>query len=257
MSSILYAINIGTLATWLSVASFGMVGIVIPVTRELLGEEERADPYKDLESIIFTDGFSGESHPPTQQTETGSSGEAKEADVSAAEEEMLQAPAEMPDVAEITPLPEIPDMPTLAAHPAETSTPAKPRSVSRQNNKVPTRPRMATSPTAGSTKGKADSKGKAGNGGQNGGAGLSDAQRLASGFKPRPSYPASARSKGRAGTVIVEFVIEENGRVVSAYVKKSSGWSELDQSAVSNMRRWKFSAGRRDKRTIPIVFQLK
>jgi periplasmic protein TonB len=258
MSPILYAINIGTLATWLSVAGFGTVGIVIPVTRELLGKEQSADPYKDLESTVFTDGFSSESLPPAQQTETGSTGEAEEIDVPLTEQETLPTPPEMPDVVETTPLPEIPDMPQPAAKPTETAAPAptKPRAVPRQNSKAPTRSNLATSPTGGSTAGKAEAKGKAGNGGRNGGSGLSDAQRLASGYKPRPPYPASARSKGHAGTVLVEFVIEENGRVTSAYVKKSSGWPELDQSAVSNMRRWKFSPGKRDKRSIPIIFQL-
>ncbi|RYD32800.1 MAG: hypothetical protein EOP85_21360, partial [Verrucomicrobiaceae bacterium] len=124
MSPILYALNIGTLAAWLSVAGFGTVGIVIPVTREILASVERPDPYKDLESTIMTDPFTGEELLPSQETDTGQVGEADEDEAPLAEEETLPTPPEMPEDVETTPLPEIPDMPPPAAAPAPTPAPA-------------------------------------------------------------------------------------------------------------------------------------
>ncbi len=124
MSPILYAINIGTLATWLSVAGFGTVGIVIPATREILSTHEKLDPYADLESIVLTEDFSIGDLASSQETDTGSAGEAEEIEVPFAEQETLPTPPEMPDVADITPLPEIPDMPAPVAKSSEPIAPA-------------------------------------------------------------------------------------------------------------------------------------
>ncbi|NJM38364.1 MAG: energy transducer TonB, partial [Akkermansiaceae bacterium] len=81
-------------------------------------------------------------------------------------------------------------------------------------------------------------KGKAGSGGQNGGTGMSDAKRLAGGRMPAPSYPSEAKRKGQSGTIVVEFVVGENGSVISAYAKSPSPWPILNQQAVSCVRRW-------------------
>lgn len=256
MSPFFYAINIGTLATWLSVAGFGTVGIVIPVTQELVALADKTDPYKDLESTVMTEPFTGPELAPAQETDQGDTGEADEVDTPLAEQETLPAPPEMPEVTETTPLPEIPDMPTPA--PAETPAPAptKPRPAPKPNNKPPTRSNMPTSRTGATTRGKEDAKGKLGNGGQNGGSGMSDAKRLAGGRMPPPSYPAEARSKGQTGTIIVEFVVGENGSVVSAYAKSSSPWPLLNESALRAVRRWKFPPGQVTKYVRPIVFKL-
>ncbi|MES2657231.1 MAG: TonB family protein [Verrucomicrobiota bacterium] len=259
MTSFLYAMNIGTLATWLSVAGFGTVGIVVPVTVEILNQDDQSkDPYADLESIELTEDLNLGDTPPSQETDTGSTGEAEEIDVPFAEQETLPTPPEMPVVAEITPLPEIPDMPPPATKPAETAAPAptQPRPVPRPNNKTPTRSNMATSATGGSPQGKAEAKGKVGDGGRNGGSGISDAQRLAGGRMPPPSYPSEARTKGQTGTVVVEFVVGENGSVVSAYAKNPSPWPILNERAISTVRRWKFRPGSVAKFTRPIVFKL-
>lgn len=257
MTPFLYAINIGTLATWLSVAGFGTVGIVVPVTVELLNQNESKDPYADLESIVLTEDFTLGDTPPSQETDTGSTGDAEEIEVPFAEQETLPTPPEMPEIAEITPLPEIPDLPqvTKSVEPVAPS-PIKPRPVSVASNKPPTRSILPTSATGGSLKGTTEAKGKTGNGGQYGGSGLSDAKRLAGGRMPAPSYPAEARSKGQTGTVLVEFVVGENGSVVSAYAKSASPWPILNERAVSAVRRWKFPPGNVVKYTRPIVFKL-
>lgn len=258
MTSLLYAINIGTLATWLSVAGFGTIGIVVPVTVEILNSKDSKDSYADLESIVLTEDFNLGDTPPSQETDTGSTGEAAETEVPFAEQETLATPPEMPDVAEITPLPEIPDMPSPAAKASEPAAPAptKPRPVPVVSNKTPTRPAMPTRATGGSPQGQLEAKGTTGNGGRNGGSGMSDAKRLAGGRMPAPAYPSGARSKGQTGTVLVEFVVGESGSVVSAHAKSPSPWPILNEAAVSAVRRWKFPPGSVVKYTRPIVFKL-
>ncbi len=258
MTSIFYAINIGTLATWLSVASFGTVGIVIPAAQEILQSVKEFDPYKDLESTVLTDDFTIDSAPPSQETDTGDTGVADEPEVPLTEQDTLPTPPEMPDVAEVSPLPEIPDMPPPAAKPSDIPAPAptKPRPVPRPSNKPPTHSNAPTSTTGGSTTGRTEARGKLGNGGQNGGSGMSDAKRLSGGRMPSPSYPAAARANGQTGTIIVEFVVDENGRVISAYAKSASPWPLLNDSAINAVRRWKFPPGKVTKYTRPIVFKL-
>ncbi len=259
MSPFLYAINIGTLAAWLSVAGFGTVGIVVPMASEALkGKTEEVDPYKDLESTVLMDDFTTGELPPSQETDSGSTGEANEADVPLLAEETLPTPPEMPDVAEVTPLPEIPDMPEPTSSSVESTAPkpTPPRPVAKTNSKNPTRSAMPTSPTGGSNQGKAEAKGTAGNGGQNGGAGMSDAKRLAGGRMPAPAYPAEARVKGQTGTVVIEFVVGDDGNVVSAYAKQACPWPVLNERAVSAVRRWKFPPGKLTKYVRPIVFKL-
>lgn len=258
MNPLLYAINIGTLATWLSVAGFGTVGIVMPVSVGLLHSQKIKDPYADLESIVLTEDFNLGDTPPSQETDTGYTGASEEMEVPFSEQETLPTPPEMPEVAEITPLPEIPDLPPPVAKSSEPIAPAptQPRPVPRISNKTPTRSAMPTSATGGSPQGKTGAMGQTGNGGRNGGSGMSDASRLAGGRMPAPSYPSEARAKGQTGTVLVEFVVGENGSVVSAYAKSPSPWPVLNERAVSAVRRWKFPPGSVAKYIRPIVFKL-
>ena len=95
-----------------------------------------------------------------------------------------------------------------------------------------------------------------GNGGRNGGSGMSDANRLAVGRMPAPSYPSEARSKGQTATVLVEFIVGEDGRVISAVANSPSPWPILNDRAISSVLRWRFSPGSVTKFTRPIVFKL-
>lgn len=258
MTPLLYSLNIATLATWLSVASFGTVAIVVPVTLEILQKQDTpSDPYQDLESTFLTEDFTTGDLPPSQATDTGSTGEANEEEVPFAEQETLPTPPEMPELAELTPLPEVPDIPPPAPKPAKKApAPPKPRPTTVTRNSRQTRSSQPTSPSGGSTRGKTTSKGTSGNGGSNGGSGMSDAKRMAGGRMPPPSYPSAARRGGQQGTVTVEFVVGENGRVISAYAKKSSPWPLLNDSAVRCVRSWRFPPGKVTKYVRPIVFKL-
>ncbi len=85
---------------------------------------------------------------------------------------------------------------------------------------------------------------------------MSDAKRLAGGRMPPPSYPSAARRGGQTGTVLVEFVVGEDGRVVSAHAKSSSPWPLLNDAAIRCVRTWRFPPGKVTKFVRPIVFKL-
>ena len=50
-------------------------------------------------------------------------------------------------------------------------------------------------------------------------------------------YPLIARKKGWQGTVLVSFVVSEDGMVKDVQIKESSGFSLLDQSAVNTIKK--------------------
>ena len=56
-----------------------------------------------------------------------------------------------------------------------------------------------------------------------------------------PPYPAMARRLGEQGVVVLHLTISPQGDVISAQVTKSSGYSDLDQTASSwVMAHWKY-----------------
>jgi periplasmic protein TonB len=60
----------------------------------------------------------------------------------------------------------------------------------------------------------------------------------------QPEYPPSSRRAGEAGTVILEVLVMENGRVGDARVKQSSGFPRLDEAAVREVKRsWRLVPG--------------
>ena len=106
MTSILHALNIGTLACWLSVVGFGAVAFVVPGTRGVpVPAFVEKDPPPFLED--FTLGESEEAA--AESTEEASN---------AAPAETLPAPPELPEMADFAPLPEIPEIAAPPAKPA-------------------------------------------------------------------------------------------------------------------------------------------
>lgn len=261
MTPILHAVHIVTLATWLSIASIGSLGMAVSGDPEGMKKDAKPrDPYENLESIVLTDEFTPSELAASPTTEAGSSGEAEgnDSDDPFTEQETVPAPPAMPDVAELSPLPEIPDPPAPSLKSPES--PAAPAIKLHQspesNRKRAARSVQPDRNTAGSPQGEVPAVGKAGNGGRNGDTGLSDAKRLGGGRMPAPTYPAEARAKGQSGTVIVEFIVGEDGSVISANAKRPSPWPLLNERAVSCVQRWKFPPGSVTKYTRPIVFKL-
>ena len=231
MNALFHALNIATLAWWLSVAAFGTVALVVPGFRGApvaVKTEEEILPV--LEDFTLDEAETAEEIPtnvPVAATE--------------APAEILPAPPELPQIAEFEPLPEIPEISPVAAKPspAPVQVIAKPR---------PTQAGKSTSTAKPAKPGGAPGTAS---------PGASDSSRLAQGRMAKPSYPAQAKRAGQTGTVVIEFTVDASGRVISAYPKSSSGWPLLDSEAVRTVRRWTFPAGGIMKLQRPIVFQLR
>jgi protein TonB len=78
-----------------------------------------------------------------------------------------------------------------------------------------------------------------------------------------PNYPNSLLNKGIGGRVLISCTVGIGGEVLDLTVKQSSGRAELDQSAMSAIKKWKFKpaikAGKKIKAVciIPLNFEVK
>jgi TonB family protein len=233
MQSLTHALNIGTLATWMSVAAFGSAGVMLgravhlPLVAEVAGVE-LVETTLEVESVGFTDNMNETSDQPAL-----------------AESIELPAPPEMLPAMQSEALPEVPDMPKTEVKKVSEmiKSPAKPTNkpaVKSQKSLA-----VAGNPSAGN------------NASANGAATMSNAARLAAGRMPAPRYPSEARNKGQAGTVLIEFTIDPSGRVSSAHVASPCPWSVLNEEALRAVRNWKFPPGSVMTYKKPIVFKLR
>ncbi len=60
---------------------------------------------------------------------------------------------------------------------------------------------------------------------------------------PKPEYPLAARRRGLQGVVLLEVLIDVNGKVRNLRLAESSGHNSLDQAALQSVRTWLFSPG--------------
>ena len=244
----LHAMNIGTLATWLSVTGLGTVGMAVPLWHGAVGsaEAEAAEllPREAPEIVL------GDYHLPGTPEEGDFSAESvmgeEVAEVAAAES--LPEPPELPMWEEVAELPAIPELP------------ARPRAAEFVKQAKPAVVSEAPRPKVAAAAGKA-ATGTARTGGVAGGtavaSGAQASSRLAAGRMPAPRYPLEARRKNQSGTVLVEFTVDGSGRVISAVAKSPSPWPLLNQEAVRTVRTWRFPPGPMMKLQRPIVFQLR
>ncbi len=76
-----------------------------------------------------------------------------------------------------------------------------------------------------------------------------------------PAYPAEAQMRGLRGIVILELIVDEQGRVATADVVRSV--PPFDEAALSAARQWEYEVTQMDGRpvrvrvTVPITFALK
>jgi periplasmic protein TonB len=242
--ALLHSLNVSTLATWLSVAGFGTVGVVVP---QWHAEITKAPEAKETQ-VLDEDFIVGDAGNPEPSSESDGPAVVEPLETLP---EVLPAPPELPPLAEAAPLPEIPDLPVREVAPT-----TKPSQKAESSIK-PTRTQASSRP-ANSGKGKSASSSQGGVGRSSGAAaGLSDAARIAKGYMPAPLYRSEFRRKGLTGTVVVEFTVDSSGRVISAYAKSPSQWPLLNNEAVRTVRRWKFPPGGVMKLQRPIVFQLR
>jgi protein TonB len=64
-----------------------------------------------------------------------------------------------------------------------------------------------------------------------------------------PVYPYEARSRGRPGEVLVEFTVDEAGRVLDPHVVRSSG-QIFEGPTLRAVAKWRFEPGRRNGRAV-------
>jgi protein TonB len=251
MQGILHSLQIGTLSTWLSLTTFGTVGVVVhpwhasgPAPLPAAEETEITPNDFLLEAPTGPAGDNLTAAP----TET--------LPLETEIPEPIPAPPELAPLAELTPLPEIPDLPpspppisaVREAHEApRSSNPSTSASTPRPSATRNTGARSSSSNSSSATTGS----------GHGGNSAATTASRLAAGRMPAPAYPASAKRAGQTGTVVVEFTIGTDGRVISAYAKSPSPHAALNEAAVRTVRRWKFPPGGVLKTQRPIIFQLR
>ncbi|HMJ89262.1 MAG TPA: energy transducer TonB [Candidatus Acidoferrum sp.] len=77
------------------------------------------------------------------------------------------------------------------------------------------------------------------------------------GKQPAPEYPRLAMRQGQEGTVVVQFLVGADGRVVAAEAASRSPWPLLNEAAVRVVRRqWQFAPGAVRSYEVAIRFQL-
>jgi protein TonB len=253
MNSLIHSLNIGTLATWLSVGSFGTVGILVPAWQDSRLPERNDTTETSWSEPEITLG-SGEPADAADAAEADS----PESGVPALEvpdevSELLPLPPELPEISALSPLPELPELPEPPTkRPGPTKQEISAGAGSRASQS--TRPPAGTAGRSGSSNRQAAGVTP---GGGAGGSGMSNSARLAAGRMPAPVYPSEARRRGQTGTVLVEFTVDGSGKVISAYAKSPSPWPLLNNEAVRTVRRWKFPPGEIMKLQRPIIFQLR
>jgi len=213
IDSLPHLLNIGTLATWLSVAGFGTVGILVPDPLTMLDSR----PLISETQVIARDFTLGGAAP------------SDSSDSSDPLADPVPVPPEMPELTELAPLPALPESLSIR--------PTAPVSA------VASSPRRSVRHPAAAASGE--------------GTALSNAARLAAGNMPPPDYPAEARRRGQSGTLLVEFIVDASGRVLTASAITPSPWPLLNEEAIRAARRWTFPPGAVMKLQRPIVFQLR
>ena len=80
---------------------------------------------------------------------------------------------------------------------------------------------------------------------------------------PPPEYPRLARRRGYEGTVVLEVLVDEEGKVEDMRLFSSSKHDILDRAAMASVKEWLFQPGMRGDKPaemwvrVPIRFQLK
>jgi protein TonB len=88
---------------------------------------------------------------------------------------------------------------------------------------------------------------------------LDDAPRARS--QVSPTYPAAERNAGITGEVVVEFVVDETGRVQQPRIVRSSR-TGFELATLRAVEKWRFEPGKKDGRTVkfrmivPVQFNL-
>lgn len=69
----------------------------------------------------------------------------------------------------------------------------------------------------------------------------------------RPSYPALSRRLGEEGKLVLQVELDETGRIGKTKVIQSSGYSRLDNAALSAVKTWRCQPATRNGQPVPAV----
>lgn len=154
---------------------------------------------------------------------------------------------DLPEVAEAMTLEDVFSVPT-APKIEDALRPVDP--VVKRTPQPPASSRTAPVASKGGTGGSTSQAGVAGGRGTSGSGGK--------GKFPQPPYPEFARSAGMQGTVRLKISFGPSGFVEGVSVISTSGFSSLDESTASFIRRnWSEPTGASHIRTVPITYRLR
>lgn len=79
---------------------------------------------------------------------------------------------------------------------------------------------------------------------------------------PAPTYPVFSRRNREQGTVLLNVRVSAQGQAEQVQLKRSSGFSRLDEAALAAVQQWRFVPARRGEATVaasvvvPVTFRL-
>ena len=82
-------------------------------------------------------------------------------------------------------------------------------------------------------------------------------------MNPEPRYPRMAKKRGYQGTVLVDVLVSENGRVKNLILSESCGYKILDNAALEAVKDWLFEPGKEGDKPVemwvqvPVRFELR
>ena len=71
---------------------------------------------------------------------------------------------------------------------------------------------------------------------------------------PKPEYPPEAKEARLQGTVVLEALVDERGRVADARVRR--GVAQLDQAALDTAKQWEFKPATLNGEAVPVIVVL-
>lgn len=247
MSSIQYAINIGTLAAWLAVGGASTLGWAVQVDGHL---PKRVGEVKEAELFITSEEIG--SARPSEVPETAATEEVVDPEEVTEVPELLPVPdvIEVPELAELAPLPDVPQLPEALPAPERPAVKPKTGAVAGLPKE---KPAASGRPAAG-----VGGRGTGSGAGTASGAGSSatGSDRWVGLRKASPNYPISARRAGQEGRVVVQFTVDDRGFVVDASILSPSPYAALNEEALRTVRRFRAMPGVRATTSQPIIFRL-
>ncbi len=74
----------------------------------------------------------------------------------------------------------------------------------------------------------------------------------------QPDYPPTSRRLGEEGSVIVQVLVDPEGKVSDGKIQKSSGFPRLDEAALKHaLRAWRFTPGTEDGKPVSVWHSVK